>query len=68
MIMAGAREARDEFCLSGGCGLADLVERTERRVLGFALARTNGDRLQAAKLLGISRALLYEKMHAFGMS
>ena len=68
MIMVGAREARDEFCLSEDCGLSDLVEQTERRALGFALARTNNNRLQAAKLLGISRALLYKKMHAYGMS
>jgi PAS domain S-box-containing protein len=68
MIMVGAREAPDEFSLAEGCGLADLVEQTERRALGFALARTNNNRLQAAKLLGISRALLYKKMHAFGLS
>ena len=68
MIMAGARETRDEFCLSDDCGLADLVEQTERRALGFALARTNNNKLQAAKLLGISRPLLYKKLHAYGIS
>jgi transcriptional regulator with PAS, ATPase and Fis domain len=68
MIMAGARETKDEFCLSEECGLAELVEQTERRALGFALARTNNNRLQAAKLLGISRALLYKKMHAYGIA
>jgi PAS domain S-box-containing protein len=68
MIMAGARETNDEFCLSEECGLAELVEQTERRALGFALARTNNNRLQAAKLLGISRALLYKKLHAFGIA
>ncbi|MBK9088681.1 MAG: hypothetical protein IPL90_06400 [Holophagales bacterium] len=68
MIMAGARETNDEFCLSEDCGLAELVEQTERRALGFALARTNNNRLQAAKLLGISRALLYKKLHAYGIA
>ena len=68
MIMAGARETSDEFCLSEECGLAELVEQTERRALGFALARTNNNRLQAAKLLGISRALLYKKLHAYGIA
>ena len=68
MIMAGARESREDFCLSEDCGLADLVEQTERRALGFALARTNNNRLQAAKLLKISRALLYKKLHAYGIA
>ena len=68
MIMVGARESKDEFCLSEDCGLSELVEQTERRALGFALARTNNNRVQAAKLLGISRALLYKKLHAYGMS
>ncbi|MBK6405621.1 MAG: sigma 54-interacting transcriptional regulator [Holophagales bacterium] len=68
MIMAGARESSDEFCLSEECGLAELVEQTERRALGFALARTNNNRLQAAKLLGIYRALLYKKLHAYGIA
>ena len=67
-FMVGARERHDEFCLSEDCGLAELVEQTERRALGVALARTNNNRLQAAKLLGISRALLYKKLHAFGLS
>ncbi len=68
MIMVGARETHADFCLSADCGLSELVEQTERRALGFALARTNNNRLQAAKLLGISRALLYKKMHAYGMT
>jgi len=68
MIMVGARETHDEFCLSEECGLTQLVEQTERRALGFALARTNNNRLQAAKLLGISRALLYKKLHAYGIA
>ncbi len=68
MIMAGARESHEDFCLSEDCGLAELVEQTERRAVGFALARTNNNRLQAAKLLGISRALLYKKLHAFGIA
>jgi DNA-binding NtrC family response regulator len=38
-----------------------LVE-LERRAIGDALAATGGNKLAAAKLLGIARATLYEKL------
>ncbi|MEP1214818.1 MAG: sigma 54-interacting transcriptional regulator [Marinobacter sp.] len=47
--------------------LHDHMAAAERAVLRQALARTNGNRTQAAELLGISRASLYEKMRRLGV-
>ncbi|MDX1674452.1 MAG: sigma-54 dependent transcriptional regulator [Longimicrobiales bacterium] len=43
------------------------LEEVERRHLARVLERTEGNRSQAARLLGISRAALYDKMDRFGL-
>jgi DNA-binding NtrC family response regulator len=48
-----------------GRPLAEQVAELERRVIAQALARTGGNRSAAAKLLGISRASLYDRLAAF---
>ena len=40
----------------------ELVDRFERRCIEYALRTCNGNRTQAAKMLGIDRKSLYEKM------
>ncbi|NTV76328.1 MAG: sigma 54-interacting transcriptional regulator, partial [Holophaga sp.] len=47
--------------------LEEIISRAERRAIGFALARANNSRTQAANELGISRAMLYRKMHQYQM-
>ncbi|MBP2313997.1 sigma-54 interaction domain-containing protein [Azospirillum soli] len=47
--------------------LNDVLKDTERAAIIGALARTGGVKAQAAKLLGISRASLYERMQALGI-
>ncbi len=47
--------------------LNDVLKDTERAAILGALARTGGVKAQAAKLLGISRASLYERMQALGI-
>jgi DNA-binding NtrC family response regulator len=42
--------------------LAEQVAELERRAIAQALARTGGNRSAAAKLLGISRASLYDRL------
>jgi transcriptional regulator with PAS, ATPase and Fis domain len=42
--------------------LAEQVAEVERRAIEAALASTGGNKLAAAKLLGISRAKLYERL------
>ncbi len=59
--------AQDKCVSNDECDLQMLVEMTERRAIGTALARSNNNRAQAAKLLGITRPLLYKKMHIYGI-
>jgi DNA-binding NtrC family response regulator len=42
--------------------LAEQVAEVERRAIQAALASTGGNKVAAAKLLGISRAKLYERL------
>ena len=55
----------------GGAGtngredLRSLVAQTEKKAISLALVTSNSNRTQAAKALGISRALLYKKMHLY---
>jgi len=58
---------RGKFSFKDECNLQTLVELAERRAIGTALARCNNNRAQAAKLLGITRPLLYKKMHSYGI-
>jgi len=43
------------------------LSAVERRSIATALARSNNNRATAAKLLGISRPLLYKKLHIYGI-
>jgi DNA-binding NtrC family response regulator len=46
--------------------LPEQIAALERRAISEALAATAGNKLAAAKLLGIARATLYEKLAAYG--
>ncbi|MDQ7744143.1 sigma-54 interaction domain-containing protein [Hydrogenophaga pseudoflava] len=43
--------------------LPEQIAELEQRAIAAALARTGGNRVAAAKLLGISRASLYDRLH-----
>ena len=43
------------------------LSAVERRSIATALARSNNNRATAAKLLGISRPLLYKKLRIYGI-
>jgi len=46
----------------------DLLAQAEHDAISAALRSTRGNKAQAAKLLGISRAALYEKIAVLGVS
>jgi DNA-binding NtrC family response regulator len=48
--------------------LREVVAAAERNEILRALEATGGVKMHAAKLLGISRAQLYEKLGAFGVA
>ena len=48
--------------LAGGGTLAQRLAETERRVISETLALAGGNKTEAARALGISRATLYEKL------
>jgi transcriptional regulator with PAS, ATPase and Fis domain len=58
----GHFEAQEEGTLEG------VVAMAERRAIALALARTNNNKVQTARQLGISRPLLYRKMSLYGLS
>jgi len=47
--------------------LKENVERLERQLITTALARARGNRAQAARMLGIRRALLYARLLQLGL-
>jgi len=68
MILLSVGSSGGQFRDNEECPLDEVVEKAERRAIGFALARTNNNKAQAAKLLGISRPLLYRKMGQYQIS
>ncbi|MBN8463647.1 MAG: AAA family ATPase, partial [Dechloromonas sp.] len=52
---------------SGAPAFAAAVASAEREAIRSALRSTQGNKSQAAKVLGISRAALYEKIAALGL-
>lgn len=68
LIENEARTASAHNELNGApFSLTVLVENTERRAVTQALSVAEGNRSKAAKLLGISRPLLYKKMHKYNL-
>ncbi|MFZ5754447.1 MAG: sigma-54 interaction domain-containing protein [Bacillota bacterium] len=53
--------------LSSPVGLVSVTEQTERELIERTLKQTNGNRSQAARMLGIPRSTLYYKMHQLGI-
>ncbi len=49
--------------IAADCSLAHMEKLTIRRALRIA----RGNKSQAAKLLGLSRASLYRKLHKYGL-
>ncbi len=54
--------------VSSSLEIANVVAQAEHDAISAALRSTRGNKAQAAKLLGISRAALYEKIAVLGVS
>lgn len=67
-IIQGHQTEIKDFCIQENCNLSSLIEQTERGAISTALVKTDNNKTQAAKMLGISRALLYKKMHYYNIS
>ena len=52
----------------GARTLEQLQQDTERQAIAAAISAAGGNKAQAARSLGISRASLYEKLAALGIS
>ena len=53
--------------LEAGFDLASYLEGVERRILEEALRKSNGDRAQAGRLLGVERNTLRYKLNKYGL-
>ena len=52
----------DQFVTESNLTLSKALSRTERQCIEMALQKTNGNKTEAAKILGISRKNLWERM------
>jgi DNA-binding NtrC family response regulator len=57
-----------EILLNHRDGYWNVIRRVENQLLRAALKEAQGNKAEAARMLGIQRRLLYEKMAEFGMS
>jgi two-component system response regulator HydG len=62
-----ALEAGEEVAPGEGTQLMTLAEMEKQAILG-AIRTLNGDKLQAAKLLGIGKTTLYRKLKEYGIA
>jgi DNA-binding NtrC family response regulator len=64
---SGLTDAPMQIVLDDDPDLRRNVHATERRLIERALVRANGNRAEAARLLGIARPQLYAKMRDLGL-
>lgn len=57
----------NEIVVKEGEIFNQVTRQVEKDLIIWALARTSNNQLKAAKLLGISRVMLHERMERFGM-
>jgi two-component system response regulator HydG len=58
----------DESRLNGGDGTIVSIAEMERNAILGTIKQLNGDKLMAARLLGIGKTTLYRKLKEYGIS
>ncbi len=66
-IPEGLRISSQQDQATAAVGLASVTEQTERELIIRTLKQVNGNRSEAARMLGIPRSTLYYKMHQLGI-
>lgn len=67
LSLEGNAEAPASEADGGAHGEVSSLEQVERRAIIRALAESNGDRLRAAKLLGIGKTTIYRKLKEYAL-
>ncbi|WP_244856847.1 helix-turn-helix domain-containing protein [Oceanobacillus sp. J11TS1] len=49
-------------------GLKEIISRAEKQAIIHAIQKSNGDKIKAADLLGISKSSFYEKIKRYDLS
>ena len=65
MCLMGGNSPPKFFPTPNHTNLNDLLQSTEKFAISSALARTNNNKSKAAEVLGITRSLLYKRMHFY---
>ena len=65
---ADVQEAGDEGRLSTGDGTIVSIAEMEKSAILGTIKQLNGDKLMAARLLGIGKTTLYRKLKEYGIS
>ena len=60
-------EEQSEAAETGSNGIVSIAEMEKHAILG-TIRQLNGDKLMAAKLLGIGKTTLYRKLKEYGLA
>lgn len=67
-LIAGGEQEGDESELAGAkAGIVSIAE-LEKKAIMDTLRQLNGDKLTAARLLGIGKTTLYRKLKEYGIA
>jgi len=66
-ILVEKSSLRDEEDAAYPATLPDAIEQLEKKIIFQALEKTNGNKVQTAKLLGIYTSALYRKLEKYGL-
>ena len=66
-LSAAAMEASEGLSGEAGAGIVSIADMEKQAILG-TIRQLDGDKLMAAKLLGIGKTTLYRKLKEYGLA